>query len=287
MSTQASCPHPFWDLVAGVYVINLDQRADRWEKIQHDVSSLIPADKITRSPAVLGRELPGYGQRPWFHGRSRDKTWAARGGCTLAHRRALELGASQSDRPILILEDDIFFTPETASVLPKLGEWLRDHSGEWDICYLGYTDPAGPTRQLADLPAGYSLHEVFGCNCAHAYVVNPRVRADLLSRLPRTDTIWSWLSRNRAVDRWYLRTLGRRFRVVALSPCLVRQDSGFSDIVGRKTDYQESGRHQVTIPSCSPGPVAFGLLRGLRTLCSRLSGVYDWFRSCAKRLRGF
>ena len=152
MSVQTSCPDPFLNLVTGVYVINLDQRPDRWEKIQRDVSGIIPSDKITRSPAVLGRELPGYGQRPWFHGRLRDKTWAARAGCTLAHRQALELGTSQSTGPIMVLEDDIFFAPESSNVLPKLGVWLRDHSDEWDICYLGYTDPVGPSRQLTELP---------------------------------------------------------------------------------------------------------------------------------------
>ena len=287
MSVQTSCPDPFLNLVTGVYVINLDQRPDRWEKIQRDVSGIIPSDKITRSPAVLGRELPGYGQRPWFHGRLRDKTWAARAGCALAHRQALELGTSQSTGPIMVLEDDIFFAPESSNVLPKLGVWLRDHSDEWDICYLGYTDPVGPSRQLTELPAGYSLHEVFGCNCAHAYVVNKRMRDHLLSQLPKKDSIWTWLARNRAIDRWYLHTLGRKFKVVALSPCLVQQASGFSDIVGRKIDYLKSSRHQVAIPTRSPRPVVFYALRGLRIFASQLNDVYDWLRSCAKRLRGF
>ena len=166
MSVQTSCPDPFLNLVTGVYVINLDQRPDRWEKIQRDVSGIIPSDKITRSPAVLGRELPGYGQRPWFHGRLRDKTWAARAGCTLAHRQALELGTSQSTGPIMVLEDDIFFAPESSNVLPKLGVWLRKPFGRgWPgtgrstagIC----TPSADNSRSSLYHPVFSSKHPVF------------------------------------------------------------------------------------------------------------------------------
>ncbi len=280
-------PNPFWRLVDAVLVINLDQRADRWANLQHESSGLIPADRLHRSPAVLGRELTGFGKLPWFRGRSRDATWAARAGCTLAHRRALATAREKNWHHALILEDDIVLPPALVKILPTLGTWLETNPEAWDICYLGYTDPMQPSRHLIDLPAGTSLHAIYGCNCAHAYLVNGRTRDDLLARLPTSDSIWPWLARHRAIDRWYMRTLGRRHRVVAVSPCLINQRAGFSDIVRRETDYQLTGTHRLAIPDNRLTSCSFDLLSSARSLQTRLTGGYDVLRGLGKRLRGF
>ena len=69
-----------------------------------------------------------------------------------------------------------------------------------------------------------ALHQVFGCNTAHAYLVSASAADRLLERLPQPPEIWQWLTRHRAVDRFYYRNLSPGLTVVALSPALIDQD---------------------------------------------------------------
>lgn len=274
----------FWDLVDAVLVINLDHRPERWERLREESAGLIPSGKLHRVSAVLGKALPGFGQKPWFRDGKRDSTWAGRAGCTLAHRRALETAKAKGWRRVLVLEDDVSFAPIFSSLASGLGQELK--RSEWDVCYLGYTDPSGPFQELAKLPEKHSLWRVFGCNCAHAYLVDESARDWMLSHLPNEQNIWDWLSRHRAVDRWYLRTLGRRFRVVAVSPSAVNQAAGFSDIVGKTTDYQQSGLHQTFIRQ-EAATRYFGPKLFARRQATRVGEVYDSVRGVLKRWRGF
>src|SRR6188768_441351 len=89
LTMQASVPNPFWQMIDGVVVINLDSRPDRWTQFQATTRNVIPAEKLHRLAARLGRDIPGFNQHPWFRGRKRDRTWAARAGVTQSHRQAL------------------------------------------------------------------------------------------------------------------------------------------------------------------------------------------------------
>lgn len=275
----------FPPLIDGVLVINLDHRPERWESFQEQVHGLIPAAKLSRVSAVLGKELPGFGQKPWFRNKKRDLTWAARGGCTLSHRRALEMARERGWKTVLILEDDVVLEENLSRLLPALATTLAAKDSTWDICYLGFTDPLPPFRHLGRLTPEHTLEQVFGCNTAHAYLVKAQARDWMLANLPHHENIWSWLSRNRAVDRWYLRNLGRRFGVVCVSPSAINQAPGFSDIVNRDTDYLSGDSHQLAVPEQTGG--AFPLLTALRRLQLGGSDVYDGLRGLIKKKRGF
>jgi len=271
----------FWETVDAVLVINLDHRTDRWESFVATSAAVIPAAKLVRISAVLGASLPGYGEKPWFRGRKRDTTWAARAGCTLSHRRAMETARRHGWRRVLVLEDDV----DLQGAFPdSLGAVLADPAAEWQVAYLGYTDPLGPFATITEPAPGTAVARVFGCNCAHAYLVNAAARDWLLDRLPEPPDIWRWLARHRAVDRFYMRNLGRHFRVWAVSPSWINQSAGFSDIVGKHTDYVESGAHRLSVPA---GVNAAAWRYPARALALSLAGLGDRLRGIAKRLRGF
>jgi hypothetical protein len=105
----------------------------------------------------------------------------------------------------------------------------------------------------------------------------------LLQRLPGERDIWSWISRHRAVDRWYYRNLARHFNVCAVSPSIINQQIGFSDITQRQT----SGVHRTRVPDTRYGSLAYRLLGKLRWLSYRLAEPRDWLRGLIKRARGF
>lgn len=271
----------FWEMIDGVLVVNLDSRPDRWQDVQARMADFIPEHKLHRLSATLGAALPGYGVAPWFRGRKRDKTWAGRAGCALSHRAAIFHARQQGWRTVLILEDDIEFEPTLVEVLAALPTALQ--AADWQACYLGFTDPVSPYRTLAELPAGHSLCAVTGCNTAHAYVLKEGTFDWLLQRLPREDDIWYWISRHRAIDRWYYRNLARRFRVCAVSPAVINQQVGFSDITQRQT----SRVHSTRVPDTHYGLLTYWMLGKVRWLSYRLAEPRDWLRGRIKQLRGF
>jgi GR25 family glycosyltransferase involved in LPS biosynthesis len=276
----------FWNTIDAVLIINLDHRIERWESLCAESEGLIPRGKLHRVPAVLGSEIPGFGQAPWFRGGSRANTWAARGGCVLAHRRAMELARREGWERILILEDDATFDEGFITSLDALRTELFESQLQWDICYLGFTHPQGPFQTVARLSASRHLARIYGCKCTHAYLVNATLRDWLLEQFPDESQIWGWLAVNRAIDRWYLATLGRKFQVTAISPSLIVQRSDFSDIVNRVTNHFGEDSGQLTIPVTHHSPT-FSIRYFLRIQLTRCGRLYNYLSAIRKRFSGF
>lgn len=269
----------------GVCVINLDARTDRWENFEHHLMPHLAPLPVHRISAVAGKSLPGYGRPPYFRGRKRDATWAARGGCVLSHRAALIHAMECGWSHVLILEDDIALAEVPDKPLLS-GLQVALATVPYDICYLGHTDPVPPFRHLAEAGGRHSLHQVFGCNTAHAYLVSASGAKGLLHRLPQPDEIWKWLTRHRAVDRYYYRNLSPEMTVVALSPALIHQEAGYSDILGKAAPaYAEC--HRTEVPACHPQAAEYEAELARQAAAFRRDGYIDALRGWWKRRRGF
>lgn len=280
---QTPAPNSFWQLIDGALVVNLDQRKDRWEQFQAATRDIIPTGKMHRLSACLGRELPGYGQRPWFRGGKRDQTWAGRAGCLLSHRRALLQAQERGWRTVLLLEDDAEFAPAFNSIAVALTTALQEY--DWQICYLGFTEPWGPGRKLAELSSGFALHRVHGCTTTHAYIVRDAARDWILERLPDETNVWSWLATHRAIDRWYQRRLGLEFPVACVSPSLVNQSASASDIVMGGSAASAGVTIAPAAPTMDNGLYHLG--RAYRRIAVRLGCGVDELRSLSRRWSGF
>ena len=277
----------FWQTIDAVIVINLDHRSDRWQDFKTRYAHQIPSDKLHRISGVWGQEIAGFGERPWFRGRNRDKVWAGKAGCTLSHQRALRFAQSSGWSNVLILEDDIAITTSFPNVVESLQQALKNHADGWDICYLGYTDPWPPFRKIDNLSANHFLGQIYGCNCGHAYLLKPKVRDWILTQMPDSKMIWSWLAQYRIQDRWYRRQLGRRFRVVAVSPCIIEQGVGVSDITGNAAAYYMNNEFVIELPDCPKYVPFFDLRLKVTAAKSMFLDGYDWIRGRVKRIRGF
>lgn len=270
---------------SGVCVINLDHRHDRWEEFQSAMTSHLAPLEVHRISAVEGVGLPGFGEPPYFRGRARDCTWAARAGCTLSHRAALLHARDAGWSRVLILEDDIHLPqPPARDMLVALHEVLGKPGT--DICYLGFTDPVPPFRELARLGSSHALHQVFGCNTAQAYLVSRHAMDCILALLPEPQDIWRWLTRHRAVDRFYYRNLSPLLTVTAVSPAIIEQKPGFSDIIGKHVAaYSEY--HHTTIEARHPDSESYAKDLARRAAAFARAGRIDRFRGWWKSLRGF
>jgi glycosyl transferase family 25 len=268
----------------GICVINLDGRADRWEIFQRETLAHFEELPVDRISATLGTQIPGYGKAPYFRGGDRDKTWAARGGCALSHRDALLHAKSKGWSHLLILEDDIHIN---AKPDPGFLSALKDalESFHFDAFYFGYTDPVSPSRELIDLGMARGLHQVFGCNTAHAYLLTASAIDWILERLPSPSTVWPWLSRHRAIDRYYSRNLSPALTVLALSPSLILQNSCYSDILGiHVASCREN--HRTGIDPMHPEPLEFEKQMLARAAACKRLGFVDKARSLWKVLSG-
>ncbi|HSJ48464.1 MAG TPA: glycosyl transferase [Gammaproteobacteria bacterium] len=268
-------------LADGILVINLDDRPDRWRDVLDELSPYVDTARLHRLSAVKGTTLEGFGERPLFGGRSRDRTWAGRAGCALSHREAIAYAARQGWHSVLILEDDIQIRDGLSDVCANLARALEQCA--WDFCYLGFTDPVGPFRLVRSLDSKHSLFRVYGCNTAHAYLVRDSVFDELLKRMPTREKVWGWIARNRAVDRWYMRSFSRNSCVLVVSPSVIGQKQGFSDITGRNQEFA----HLTQVPGRARSMFPYGFWHGLRHLRFMITNSYDAVRGAFKLWKGF
>jgi len=287
--TTPTPPAPALRLADGVLVINLDQRPERLERFAAMAALTRVLDGWQRIPAVNGVELPGYGQRPWFRQRKRDKCWAGRAGCTLSHRKAIAYAKDMGWSSVLILEDDVqpadAFDAAVASFL--VGSAACPNS--WNICFLGLSQQVGPSLQLRRLDEDRSLYQIFGCTGTFAYILKRDSFDWLLAKLPTADRVWTWVARHRAIDRWYARNLSARFTVHAVSPSLIGHYSSFSDIGQRAGAHlvveEAAPEHHAHLQPC--GAAAYQLQAALLRVRFLITKLINRIQGAIKLRLGF
>lgn len=209
----------------GTLVINLDQRPERLASFRKTAASMPTLKGWQRLRGVLGIDLPGFGERPWFRGGKRDKSWAGRAGCILSHRNAVRRAHDKGWNSVLILEDDTMFSEDFEELLREV-----EAREDWDLCYLGFNYPEPPYGPGEEIIPGREYVRVYGTSTAHAYLLRKETYQWILDRLPEEKDIWDWVAQFRAIDRWYARNMSRQFKVFVVSPGAVGQRNDFSDI---------------------------------------------------------
>lgn len=132
----------------------------------------------------------------------------AEAACTDSHYRALQV----STGPVLVLEDDVSWTPRARDVLRALQPPAR-----WDQLYLGGRILSPPR------PIGDGLREVDLMTHTHAYLIRDPQRAALDLRPHLGGNIEVAYN---ALTHW---------RRLALTPFIAGQVAGPSDITGDRT----------------------------------------------------
>lgn len=273
-----------WDNIQAIPVVNLDSRPERMERLLESAEGVLPTGLIQRMPAVLGKELHGFGSSPWFRRRTSDARWAARAGCILSHGKIIKLAAAKCWDHTLILEDDATFDQTSASDLAGILEFLFSHPLDWDVCYLGYSKATGPARHIATRN-NHRICEVSGCATTHAYLVNAKARDWILQNLPSEFNIWPWVAQHRAIDRWYARTLSKHLKILAVTPSLVPQADGFSDIIQDHVNYATDFPCAVT--NLCHSKISYSLSRFAWWTRTEFDNITDSMRAHHKRSNGF
>jgi GR25 family glycosyltransferase involved in LPS biosynthesis len=201
-----------------VVVINLKRRPDRLERFFSRLSNW-PFKQPQLFEAVDGHAIPTPAE--WDKG---PGAW----GCMLSHRQVLDRAISDGVQSLLVLEDDAYPVNDFAS---RAADFLQHVPDDWDGLMLG-AEHLMPPQPLHACIVKCTL-----ANRAHAYAIRGRFM-QILSQIWRNTT-------NDHCDV-VLCSLMQHFKFYAPDPLLIGQDSGVSDINGRRMNLRFLSADQKT-----------------------------------------
>ena len=189
------------------YVINLDERPDRWHNIQQDWRGAFP---LVRVPAI--RASPGWK------------------GCALSQIKVVEEARARGEPYVLMWEDDC--TPRNRHPLAVRALWeevlpkLLAHNDKWDVV-LGATSRAynGTTFNPFLSTQNVKVHDLPQGFCAHWTLWNVANTYDTLMKYKETV--------HEEIDIFMYKV----FRVKVVLPFLAEQRASYSDIENGIKDY--------------------------------------------------
>ena len=153
-----------------VAVISLARRHDRRERLTLHLNSLALAgtQDITWQDAVDGNACNTPPPAGWSAG---PGAW----GCVLSHLQALREALRDGIQRLLILEDDVVFSPCTARALPLLMQALPP---DWGQLYLGGQHLCDPRPSHSPL-----LWQAGNINRTHAWAAHRQWMPDIIAHL--------------------------------------------------------------------------------------------------------
>lgn len=161
-----------WDFVDKAYVITLDSATHRHDRLQHAFDDAqIPEKK---------RQVVKVPRHP--------KSGAA--GCWQSHVAVVDYARHDGCNVALVLEDDFKFTPDFASYLPYVADFVRTMPRDsWDFLMLGVF-PVRSEKAGEEVPASLRpyFHKVRCAWQTHAYLVNLPVIETGITPRAMTDT---------------------------------------------------------------------------------------------------
>lgn len=144
-----------------IYCINLDTRADRWQKMDEQFSRLrIDAHRFPASTGLPADHNP------------RRKT-LGQIGCLKSHCAVIKDAMAKGYKQIMVLEDDVVFCDDFHERLAYCTKKLPDN---WDTLYLGGTIIAHQPVQVA--PFIFRNRQTYG---AFAFIIRDTVFQELIA----------------------------------------------------------------------------------------------------------
>jgi glycosyl transferase, family 25 len=179
-----------WPFFEHAYVINLDSRTDRWEKMQSQFTEM-GIDGVERFSAISFDQLENDPPPPQF----RNRSWALalRNGksiatfekklfgawaCLRSHLEIIAHAKNEGWPWVLIMEDDCEFEPYAKPVMELASKQIAGH--DWDMLYLGgKCKQKGFKKRLSP-----NLSSVNRLLQTHAYVVRSTIYEKILREAP-------------------------------------------------------------------------------------------------------
>lgn len=181
------------------FCINLEERRDRWEKVQKEFKSLkLNPIRIEGVKTEFGKGALSRGQ------------W----GCLQAHRNAVLEGINLDTEHFMVFEDDIVCCCDFYEIFDS---WKQDVPSDWELLNFGARLVSEPEK-VSD-----RVYRTFGTCNAHAYLIKTSLAEKLLYE--------GWFDGNNGPTDTVICSSSDRRTHYAFSMMLIWQDGGYSDIV--------------------------------------------------------
>ena len=207
------------DLFDNVYCINLDRRADRWNRVKKSFDAL--GIELTRFSAVDGKtlELPEDIHPAWNRDRHHNEASIA---CTLSHINLLKEAIDRGESEILVLEDDA----EPCSDFNSLFlDYYSQLPSDYNFCYLGGNNITPPAATLMENVSRTTFTKT---------TVGYMVKLDYIKKNLELLEENKWLF---VIDEIYVHLQRTGGPLYIFDPRLVHQFESLSDITGKEANY--------------------------------------------------
>jgi GR25 family glycosyltransferase involved in LPS biosynthesis len=223
------------DLFDCVFVINLEQRNDRMERIS-DLLHLLNI-KFERFNAVDKQVVEGlYKNLSNIHKIS-TITNAGYLACILSHLSVYRIALDRGYTKILILEDDIFIHKNVQNLLKQ---FLNSVPEDWDMLYLGYLPLSEDEtywshnhfQKINSKTDNGMVFRAKGLWCTHSYAIKKEYMNEIIQYY-NTSTLDKWLE----IDRFLVKEQDKNFctgencrNIYGCIPALFGQVASMSDL---------------------------------------------------------
>lgn len=241
------------------FVINLDSRNDRWERMRRHLEEFeLPNERVSATQLRFDSTIPRVklGQISCFH----------------SHLKILRRAYEANLASVLILEDDCQFIRQPEM---EIGEFIN--SPKCEILYLGCNlkifRNSNKTVFLAKKRSvGPFISEVSDCGTTHAIIYKRSLISKLMDLFPTDESFFQRAfggNEESFIYDVFLSTFTTRVgvRKYAVDPILCTQVESFSDIAQATVDYAGPMASSWTEPP--PPPLLVRALRRLRRMATR------------------
>ena len=192
-----------------IYVINLDSRPDRMEKVVEKFKSI------------------GLGNYERVSAIKTNNGWE---GCKASHLSIVKDAKDNNYKNFLVFEDDFILHTEFNDILTKS---LDDLPDDWDMLYMGGNLSMCNSREKIT----ENLIKVNSILTTHCYAMKNTLYDRTLSEANTIPPQKGFL-RGQAIDVYYSEFLCKNNNVYLIQPMICFQEDGYSDIEKRHIDYK-------------------------------------------------
>ena len=217
-----------------VFVINMDNRPDRWETVVQTLTAygFSNVERVSACRPDLS-DISEDDVANFNYGPDRTSDFDAyrQGsiGCLQSHRKVLDLAIKRGYKNYLVFEDDVILKENTQEQLNRAIAELSDL--DWDMFYLG-----GRHRSRRKVtPAGRELKRISCTYTTHAYAVNKGFYGQLSQELSQCKA---------EIDHFYAEQIHPKYNCFCIGDDIAFQSGSESSIKGGRLPKSKAGLKQ-------------------------------------------
>ncbi len=217
--------NPYNDFFDKIFIVNLDERKDRWDEIQKELNKF-GVTNIERysaiKPDVSDIPINFYNKlvSPW---KQSPKYIQGCMGCKMSHYNIVKLARERNYNKILILEDDMQFIHDKEENIKELNTAITNVPNNWHLLYLSGNHIHHPENIKENI---YKINHTL---TTHAYAIHSNIFEYILETMMETGC---------ELDNYYIEKIQQQGKSYTIKPGLATQSPSYSNVLHRRVDFR-------------------------------------------------